>query len=256
MVRINQLKPLMILIVAGITLVSSCTKELNSGLVRGTISIYDPEFPLDKTPIEGIKVFLVDTDFEVDSLDYSHNEAAIIDQAITDSDGKYLIAGIPVGNYAVVPIPDSIMYHFELEDEEDSVKFTIHEESFDYSLDFVAAEMKETDDVFQIKITIINRPNGGSISISRPVFLFNIFPTFSPVSIDGSFSSDADEITVNPHYGIFGYLYVVSNNFMIKAFDWSGYFLFNRWISNNYFDTPEYSYWQINWSAQTINRIE
>ena len=256
MVRISQVKPFMIVIFAGIAMMSSCTKDWNNGSVSVIISIYDPEFPLVKTPIEGIKVFLVDTDFVVDSLDYSHNEAAIIDHVITDSNGKYLIAGIPVGNYAVMPIPDSIMYRFELENEEDSVKFTIREESFDYSFDFAAAELKGNDDVFQIHITIINRPNGGSISISRPIFLFNIFPTFNLVSIDGSFSSDADEITIDLHYGIFSYLYVVSNNFMIKAYDRSGYYLFTRWVSNNWFDTPEYAHWQINWSAQSINRIE
>lgn len=256
MVRMNQIKPFLIVIFAGITMMSSCTKEWSSGSVSGTISIYDPEFPLNKIPIEGIKVYLVDTDFVVDSLDYANNEAAITDQAITDSEGKYLIAGIPEGNYAVVPISDSIMYRFKLENEEDSVKFSILEESFDYSLDFSAADMKENDDVFQVRITIINRPNSGWISISRPVFLFNIYPTFNPVSIDGSFTSEADEITIDLHYGIFSYLYVASNNLMIEAYDMSDYFLFNRWVSNNYFDTPEYSHWQINWSEQTIKRIE
>ena len=256
MVEINRIKLFIIFVIAGITLMSSCSKGPINGSIGGTISIYDPEFPLVKTPIEGISVFLVDTDIVIDSLDYSHNEASVIDQAITDSEGKYLIAGIPEGNYAVVPIPDSIMYRFELENEEDSVKFIISEESLDELFDFVAAEPEENDDIFQIQISIINRPNGGSISISRPVFLFNIYPTYNPVSINGSFSSDADGITIDPHYGIFGYLYVVSNNFRIKAFDSSGYYLFSRWISNNYFNTPEYSHWQINWSAQTINRIE
>lgn len=235
---------------------SSCSKDWNNGSASGTISIYDPEFPLVKTPIEGIKVFLIDIDFVVDSLDYSHNEAAIINQTITDSDGKYVIAGIRAGNYAVVPIPDSIMHRFELENEEDSVKFIIREESPDYSFDFSAAELNENIDIFQLDITIINRPNGGSISISRPVFLFNIFPTFDPVSIGGSFSSDADAISIDLHYGIFGHLYVVSNNFRIKAYDRSANYLFTRWVSNNYFDTPAYSHWQINWSAQTINKIE
>ena len=254
MIRAKQVKLFVIIIFAGIIMMSSCKKDAIDGSVNGTISIYDPEFPQNKTPIEGIKVFLVDTDFVVDSLDYSHNEAAVIDEAITNSDGEYLIAGIPFGNYAVVPIPDSIMHRFELENDEDSVMFSVREESLDYSLDFTAAEHKDFDDDFQIYLSIINRPNGGSISITRPVFLFNIFPTYSPVSIDGSFSSEAEEATLDLHFGIFGYLYVVSNNFKVSAFDSSGYFLFTRWISNNYFNTPEYAHWQINWSAQTITR--
>jgi len=256
MIRDKQVKLFMIIIFAGIIMMSSCKKDLIDRSVKGTISIYDPEFPLDKAPIEGIKVFLVDTDFVVDSIDYSHNEAAIIDEAVTNFEGEYLITDIPLGNYAIVPIPDSIMYRFELESEEGSEKFSVGEESQVHLRDFTAKEQKDIDDDFQIHISIINRPNGGSISITRPVFLFNIFPTYSSVSIDGSFSSEAEETTLDLHFGIFGYLYVVSNNFRVNAYDSSGYFLFTRWISNNYFNTPEYAHWQINWSAQTISRID
>lgn len=252
----RPIKPIVLGLLAGITLMNSCTKDLNMGSVGGTIRIYDPQAPQVKTPIKGIRVLLVDTDYVIDSLDYSHNEAAIIDETATDSDGKYSIAGIPEGNYALIPIPDSIMYRFELENEADSVKFTVGQDSYEHSLDFIAAEQTGNEDVFQIRISIINGPNGGSISISRPVFLFNIFPTYNPVSIAGSMSSGANEITINPHYGIFGQLYVVSNNFRIKAFDSAGYYRFTRWISNNYFETPEYSHWQIDWEAQTIKRIE
>lgn len=232
----------------------SCTKDPTTGSVSGTISMYDPESPLNRTPLEGITVFLVDTDFVVDSLDYSHNEAAVVNEAVTGSDGKYLIENLPFGNYAVVPVPDSVMYRFEIENDTDSVRFSVTENSFEHAFDFTAADRKDDDDNFQIRVTIINRLGGGSITISRPIFLFNIFPTFHAQNLNGSMNFEGDDLTLNLHYGVFGYLYVVSNNFMIKAFDQSGYYLFTRWISNDYFNTPEYAHWQIDWAAQTIKR--
>lgn len=255
MVKRNQFKTLLIVAVTLSVLLSSCTKEQTTGSVSGTISRYHPESPDQKTPIEGISVFLIDTDFVVDSSDYSHNEAAIIDQALTGADGQYLMDQIPLGNYAVVPVPDTIMYRFELTNDADSVKFAIREDAYDYSLDFTAAEPEDKDAVFQIQLSIINRLGGGSISISRPVFLFNIFPTYYPVRMHGELQSDADDLMLNLPYGIFGYLYVVSNNFMVKAYDSAGYYLFTRWISNDYFNTPEFAHWQIDWTAQTITRI-
>jgi hypothetical protein len=234
---------------------TSCEKE-PVGLVSGVVTVYDPSSPLVKTPLEGIKLYLVNKDFKIDSADYANNAGAIVDSASTGSDGKYLIAGIPEGNYAVVPVPDFIMYRFELENDLDSVKFTINEESFDHSIDFTAAMPNANDDVFQIHLTIINRPDGGSVSIYRPVFLFNIIPTFNPLRIDNLLSSIADEMTIDVHFGIFGYLYVVSNNLKILAFDGSGNYLFTRWIDNDYFNTPSYAHWQIDWTAKTITRIE
>jgi len=256
MVKTTRITSYLVGLIAGIALFSSCDKDAINGSVSGTISIYDPESPTIKTPIEGIRVLVVDTDFVVDSLDYSHNEAAIIGEAITDSEGKYMIGVVYAGNYAVIPIPDSLMYRFEPENEENGVNFSISEEFFDYSFDFSAPELKKNDDVFHVHISIINRPAGGSISMSRPVFLFNIFPTYNPVSLNGSYTSDGDEISLDLHYGIFYSLYVTANHCRIKAYDPSGLYLFTRWLDNDFFNTPKSAHWQIDWSAMTVKRID
>lgn len=241
---------------AGMMTLPSCSRDRVRGWVSGTIRIYHPDNPEESRPAEGIQVHLVDLDFVVDSTDYSRNEAAVIDQVTTNADGSYMMAGIPSGYYAVVPIPDTLMYRFELTDPADSVKFTVSEALFGYTKDFSAPDVLGEEDVFRIKISVINRPFGGSISVFRPVFLFNIFPTYYPIRLDGSFDSNADELTLDLHYGIFGYLYVVSNNFMVKAWDGSGHWLFTRWIANDYFNTPEYAHWEVDWAKQTISRIE
>lgn len=246
----------MVLMILGISLMTSCKKDPITGSVSGVVTVYDPSSPLVKTSLEGIKLFLVNTDFEIDSVDYANNKAAIVDSALTGSDGKYLIAGIPEGNYAIVPIPDTIMYRFKLENDSDSVKFTINEESLGYSFNFTAAIPNANDDGFHIHLTFINRPNGGSVSIYRPVFLFNIIPTIRRLRIDNLLSFIADEMTIDLHFGIFGYLYVVSNNFVIKAYDRYDNPLHTYWITYDYFNTPVYSHWQIDWTAQTITRIE
>jgi len=254
--EIKTLYPFVIVMIMGMSLITSCEKEHISGSVSGMVTVYDPSFPLVKTPLEGVKLFLVNTDFKLDSADYANNKAAVVDSALTGSDGKYLIAGIPEGNFAVIPIPDSIMYRFELENDLDSVKFTINEESFADSVDFTAAIPNANDDGFHIHLTFINRPNGGSVSIYRPVFLFNIMPTIRRIEIDNLLSFTADEMTMNVHFGIFGYLYVVSNNFVIKAFDRYDKPLHTYWITYDYFNTPAYSHWQIDWTAKSITRIE
>lgn len=254
--KIKTLYPFLILMIIFMSFMTSCRKETITGSVSGVVTVYDPSSPLVKTPLEGINVYLVNTDFEIDSVDYANNAAAIVDYALTGSDGKYLITGIPEGNYAVVPIPDFTMYRFKPENDLDSVKFTISEQSLDHSVDFTAAVPIANDDVFQIHLNIINRPNGGSISIYRPFFLFNIIPTFCPVRIDNLLSSTADEMTIGLHFGIFESLYAVSNNLRIHAFDGSGKYLFIRWVDNDFFNTPANAHWQIDWTAQTITRIE
>lgn len=243
------------MLLTGVFALNACTKDRVKGWVTGTVTIHDPEYPLDQMPIEGIKVLLVDLDYMIDSADYSHNEAAVIDETITSSDGRYLISGIPSGEYAVIPVPDAVMYQFTLANEGDTEKFTVSKESYDYLVDFTAPDVSE-DRKFTVEISIINRLGGGTITVSRPVFLYNIFPTYNAVKIGDSYNSLDEVVTIEAAYGGLGYLYVVSNNLQISAFDKSGYWLFTRWVANNYFNTPEFARWQIDWSKQTIERIE
>jgi hypothetical protein len=49
---------------------------------------------------------------------------------------------------------------------------------------------------------------------------------------------------------------VVSNHIKILGFDAYDNYLFTRWISNSYFNTPAYAHWQLDWTAQIVTRIE
>ena len=238
-----------------VTLLPSCGKDRVKGWVTGTVTIYNPDDLTDRVPIQGIRVLLLDLDFPVDSADYSHNEGAVIDEALTASDGRFLISGIPTGNYAVIPIPDSIMYRFEVVNGNGTEKFSISKDSLNYQADFTASRAADNKK-FSTKISIINRLGTGTITVSRPVFLYNLYPTYNDVKIGSAYNSLADEVIIEAPYGVLGYLNVVSNNLMVKAFDRSGYWLFQRWVANNYFNTPEYAHWQIDWQKQTITRIE
>ena len=251
----KKMYPFIVLMFLGISILTSCKKE-PIGSVSGMITIYDPSSPAVIKPKEGVKLFLVNTDFKLDSVDYANNTGAIADSAVTGADGKYLIAGIPNGNWAVVPIPDSIMYRFEPENAEDSVKFTINDVSFSASVDFKTDVPVANDAGFHIHIDIINRPYGGSVAIYRPVFLFNIIPTIRRQRIDNQITLNAEDMTMNLHFGIFGSLYAVSNNFVIKSRTRNDMPLHTYWITYDYFNTPAYSHWQIDWTAQTITQIE
>ncbi len=245
----------MVIMIMGISIVVSCKKE-PIGSVSGVVTDYDPSSPMVRTPLEGVKLFLVNTDFALDSADYANNTGAIVDSAVTSADGKYQMAGIPDGNWAVLPIPDTIMYRFEVENQGNSVRFNINKELFASTVDFKTAKPNTTDDGFHIRLTIINRSNGGTVAIYRPVFLFNIIPTIRRIKIGNQLSSAANDITLDQHFGIFCSLYAVSNNFVVKARDEFDKPQYTYWITNDYFNTPAYSHWQIDWPGKTIYRME
>jgi len=49
----------MVLMILGISLMTSCKKDPITGSVSGVVTVYDPSSPLVKTSLEGIKLFLV-----------------------------------------------------------------------------------------------------------------------------------------------------------------------------------------------------
>ncbi len=253
--RTKRVYSIIVLMMLGISILTSCKKE-PIGSVSGLVTVYDATSPLVKTPMEGVKLFLINTDFKLDSVDYANNVGAIVDSAVTGADGKYQIAGIPDGNWAVIPIPDTIMYRFELESALDSVRFNINKELFTSTVNFKAAKPNSTEDGFHVRLTIINRGLGGTVAFYRPVFLFNIVPTIRRVKINNQLSSTADDITLNLHFGIFCSFYAVSNNFVVKARDEFDKPQYTYWITYDYFNTPAYSHWQIDWPGKTIYRVD
>jgi len=254
--KTKTISPFLIFILPGLVLITACQDKTLSGSVGGVVSVYDPLTPLVKTPLDGIRVFVVNKDYELDSSDYANNAAAVVGSDVTGADGQYLITAIPEGNYAVIPVPDSIMYRFQPVSDSDTMKFRIIEASVNHSVDFTAAIPGPVEDGFHIRLTIINRPAGGLVTLYRPVFLYNIVPTFNPVEIDNSVRFSKNEITMDLHSGIIGPLYVVSNNFKINAMDPSGKYIFACWIEFDYFNTPAHSQWQIDWPDQTITRVQ
>ena len=254
--KITRRLPFLMGIILFMSLMSSCQKDPVTGSVSGVLTVYDPSSPEVKSPLAGIKVYAVNTDFKIDSADYANNEAAVVGSAVTSSDGSYLISDIDLGNYTVIPVPDILMHRFEPDSDSDTLRFAIREGSLDHSVNFKAAIPNATDDGFHIRVTIINRPGGGSITLYRPIFLHNIVPTFNVQKINNIDKFTGDDFTLDFHFGIISPLYVVGNNFKIYTHDLANKYLFPCWIEYNYFNTPANSHWQIDWSSQTITRIE
>ena len=86
-----------------------------SGLstVSGTIMLNDKP-TRKKLPLSGIKVYLININFKVDTVNYKNNSAAFVDSAVTDSTGKYTLANIKAGKYAVIPLPEPGGYQFSI----------------------------------------------------------------------------------------------------------------------------------------------
>jgi hypothetical protein len=237
-------------------ILNSCWEKPLTGSVKGVVYVTDPADQQIKTPRKGIRVYAVNSDYELDSSDYANNEAAVAGVDITDANGEYLIEEIPEGNYSVIPVPDSIMYRFRPDSDQDTLKFRITEGSVEHTVNFSAPGPGPADDGFHIRLTVINRPDGGLVTFYRPIFLYNIVPTFNPVDVDGYTRFNDNDLTLDLHFGIIHNLYVVGNNFKIHAMDLSGKWLFTTWLEYDYFNTPAWSHWQLDWSSQTVTRIQ
>ena len=143
----------------------SCQKEQPpvKGTISGNLSSYDPATPLVKTPVAGIKLWLVNADFKFDTVTFTGNNAAIVDSNYSDSKGNYLFDNIPLGNYYVSPLPDTAGYRFEPVPEGNTAPLTISEASPDQSLSFSSPWPGGENANFEIELKVYK--NGNNIPI-------------------------------------------------------------------------------------------
>ena len=134
---------------------SENSTEPTLGGVTGEI-ILKNELSGTNSPISGIKVYLIDKDFIVDTVNYENNKAAILDSAITDEKGVYTIGNIKNGNYAVTPIPGNGEYKFSHNTSSDSYLFSINEEKKNYSISFFSTDPSMFD-AGKFTLNIINK---------------------------------------------------------------------------------------------------
>lgn len=253
-----QVPGLLLLIV---TMASGCLfgsddeKDVKKGSVSGKITMI-----VTGEPTANVKVYLVNMDAKVDTVNYTNNRKAFVDSAVTGASGEYVITGIKPGNYGVVPIyPDtSAVYTFSLGGDSSSYRFAMNGEP--HSVNFIA-EKKDypgaDSDKFKIKI-FIHAHNWGSYyeeTLGYTV-LRKYWASFVPIydydETSQFYLNDQfqGEITLEKPYGWTCLFYTLDNYFKIK--------FTNIEISLGFpiGSTPAYSEFVYDMPTNTVTRIK
>ena len=251
---------LLILSIAAVLLLFSCKKEQPpaSGSISGNLSSYDPATPLVKTPVAGIKLWLVNADFKFDTVTFAGNRAAIVDSTYSDANGNSRFSSIPLGNYYVSPLPDTAGYRFEPVPEGNTDPLAISETSPDQNLSFSSPFPGGVNDEFSMKITVIPSSSGdySYFHWKRQYFIFFI-PYFT--SLKDLFGESRFFIIDTPHdynneYGFTIGLYTLTNNFLFDFYNSQNVLIESYWAVQDLGNTPAVSEWTINLNDNTITR--
>ncbi len=256
-----------------ILFIAGCSKENPNpkGSVEGTVYTYNPNTPEIQTPLENIKIYLLDAYIAM----YSPEEGEggpdpFLDSTYTDENGFYSFTGLEPFDYAVLPEKEEHNYSFEPPGETwESLLFTVTERGEAYSIDFKAKEpvAENTEGKFKLHFKSVNYPvtDGIFISVTEYETGIKLSRKYSPYPWSSQFidyehkSTDLTEIdtfTLEFDYGYYG-LHSLSNTFDITLY-WNGEFVLYHpeIIDFDISGCPAESTWQIDWTEKEVTRIE
>ncbi len=239
--------------------------------VSGTITLYDQ--PTGRNiPLPGIKVYLININFKVDTVNYENNKAAFVDSAVTDSNGNYTIANIKAGNYAVTPSSEPGGYQFTIVAGSDVDSLTVSNSPKNYSINFTAPNVGTVSSVFTIRFISKNVPTLASgwnlaITLDRTVWIafvpgFELFGFKSSVfSPETAFQQPINFIYP---YGWTCLFYTLSNQFEFRFMEVSLDAQFqniykNKWTTSydlTLSNCPALAIFEVDWTAHTLKRIQ
>ena len=240
----------------------SCQKEQSpqTGTISGNLSSYDPATPLVKTPVAGIKLWLVNADFKFDTVTFAGNRAAIVDSTYSDANGNYRFSSIPLGNYYVSPLPDTAGYRFEPVPEGNTDPLAISESSLDQNLSFSSPRPGGENATFKIVLTVYK--NGNNIPKYykwRRQYWAVFIPFFSTIQGGGEdmefkLLDEPAVMAQNFEYGAFAIAWTISNNFLLDFYNSDDVLVDSYWIVQDLGNTPSESTWEIDLNTHTISR--
>jgi len=138
-ILINPVRTILLLM---ISLTFGCQMEnLTESTIHGTITVYKTGNSAIRSPLGGIKVYLINADFNADTVNYANNKNAYIDSTITGTDGKYLFNSVANGHYYVGPaVEHYALYRFKATGNLNSPDININGEPKEVIIDFESPE--------------------------------------------------------------------------------------------------------------------
>ena len=255
----NSIKIQVLLVFTIALMAVSCEKEKTEGTVSGKLNVYDLSKPLTALPAEGIKVCLIDRDFNFVPSDYKKNLKAIVDSAFTNKTGEYSISGIPEGNFAVVPMPADRNYYFAPENESIKSSFSISRTMSEYKVNFKSpipgSENIVISPNLEVTVNIKNCPSGAFFKVQRETLSYGVTTMSDVLTSTSDGTTLKMVIRVRPGRVIDPPNVTETNNFLITAATGiTGELYASFRISwPDITLTPLFQTWEIDWTSRTIN---
>ncbi|MFW6259334.1 MAG: carboxypeptidase-like regulatory domain-containing protein [Tangfeifania sp.] len=108
--------------------------------ISGKVVMTDAQVPEIKTPLEGVKIYLLNGTFSLDTTFVRFSENDILDSVKTDADGLYSFHGLEPGGYVVLPNDTSTNYRFDWSESPDSPWIDANSSQKKYEINFSVPE--------------------------------------------------------------------------------------------------------------------
>ena len=253
------------ILVIATAVLSSCIKEdlPVTGTISGTISAYDPTTPLVKTPVEGIKVYLINADYKFNTTTYAGNSAALIDSTLSDAKGNYRFTNIPLGRYNVFPIPYSNGYRFKTIPTGKIDPLQITESSLDHNINFASPLPNNNNyEPGPYKINLYIHGNEQKIAsfFERYRYAFFIIPIPQFTMVNGVFQVQKFMLTGEWRQDFSFYAEKAewwcgeTNSYLFKFYDSNGVWVGWYSINLDLVDPTHETTWRIDLNARTVKK--
>ncbi len=246
-------------VVSGCIFSSDDDKDVKKGKVSGKITM-----TITGEPVANVKVMLVNQNARIDTVNYANNAKALVDSAVTDTNGEFVIEGVAPGKYGVIPVnsdTDSThVYKFSLSGDAGSYEFSLNGES--RTVNFIAESMNvpgASDSYFIIDVVLKNVYYPlESICCDRECHL-GLLPGWK-----GSMPLFPTEI--EPHtylvkicttYGYTCLFYTETNNFMVRpTFKSPDPMYHDFYLGHDFRATPAYSKFEYDLFTRAVTRVQ
>ncbi len=151
---------------------TSCNKEEDTPYfwdISGKVMMTDAQVPEIKTPLEGVKIYLLKGYFTLDTTTHWFVYSDILDSAKTDVNGTYSFNGLKPADYVVLPGDTTLNYRFSWAESPDSVWIDAANTQKQFEINFTTPEPVEENflDYFKFRFYIQNYDSNNNISMFR-----------------------------------------------------------------------------------------